>query len=142
MKRVLLLIGALGFVACVTTNFTLLDPTAQAYPPVPPDSVRIILDVADLDSLEFVRVAVINAKGSGIYTTESEMFKAMRERAGELGCNAILMPDLSNPGVVADVASRVVSTEGPCVCVQSTTREGPAASRRWAGGAAAYWQVR
>ncbi len=110
MKRVLLLIGALGLVACVTTNFTLLDPTAQAYPPVPPDSVRIILDVADLDSLEFVRVAVINAKGSGIYTTESEMFKAMRVRAGELGCNAILMPDLSNPGVVVDVAFAIFDT--------------------------------
>ena len=32
------------FIACVTTSTTILDPSAQAHPPVSPDSVRIIID--------------------------------------------------------------------------------------------------
>ncbi len=113
MKKHTMLAGAMClpvFIACVTTSATILDPSAQLYPPVSPDSVRIIVDESELDSLEYVRVAIINAKGSSTYTSTQGMHNAMRKKAGKLGCNAILMPQIKQPGAGAEVAAAVLGT--------------------------------
>ena len=98
------------FIACISTSHTMLNPSAQRYPPVSPDSVRIIVDESELDSLEYVRVAIINAKGSSTYTSTEGMHKALRKKAGELGCNAILMPQIRQPGAGAEVAAAIFGT--------------------------------
>ena len=74
---------------CITTHATLVDPTATRYPRVTPDSVRIFTDRSELDTLDFVRVAIIEASGSGEWTNQSEMLEAMRKKAGELGGNGV-----------------------------------------------------
>ncbi len=98
---------ALVCMACITTSSTLLNPSAQAYPPVAPDSVRIFVDVTELDSLDYVRVAIINARGSSTYTSQSGMLTAMRKKAGAVGANGIIMPQIKNPGAGAEVAAAI-----------------------------------
>ena len=110
MSKITLPILALVFAACITTRSTLLNPTAQAYPPVAPDSVLIFVDVAELDSLEYVRVAIINASGSTTYTSQSGMLEAMRKKAGAVGANAIIMPEIRNPSAGAEVAGAIFGT--------------------------------
>jgi len=96
--------------ACVTTRHTFLDPSAPRYDPVSPDSVRILTHESELDSLDYSRVAVIEATGSGEFTNQIGMLEAMRKKAGELGANAILLPQIEEPGAGAKVAAAVFGT--------------------------------
>jgi hypothetical protein len=79
-------------VACVRASVTPL--TTETYPPVPVDSVTVLADISELqaDSIEYVRVAVINMKGSASGLTDAEdMLRKAREEAAALGANAIIM---------------------------------------------------
>lgn len=108
MARALLLL--LAFSACITTQATLVDPTAPRYARVPADSVRIFTDQSELDTLDFVRVAIIEASGSGEYTNQSEMIEAMRKKAGEVGGNGVLLPRIEEPSAGAKVAAAIFGT--------------------------------
>jgi len=74
---------------------------------VSPDSVVILTTEAELDTLEYARVAIIEATGSGEYTNQTDMLNAMRKRAGEIGANAILLPQINEPGAGAKVAAAI-----------------------------------
>ena len=107
----LLLIGiALLFVACVSTKSTLVAPGAEQYEPVDPDSVRIFIDESELDTLEFVRVAIIEATASGEWTSQTGMYDAIRKKAGKLGCNGVLLPQIQEPGAGAKIAGAIFGT--------------------------------
>ena len=67
-------------------------------------------DEAELDTLEYTRVAIIEATGSGEFTDQTDMLEAMRERAGKIGANAILLPQINEPGAGAKVAAAVFGT--------------------------------
>lgn len=103
-------VEALVLVACVHTQATLVNPAAPAYAPVPEDSVRILTSETELDSLDYVRVAIIEATGSGEFTSQTGMLEAMRKKAGSLGANAILLPAIQEPGAGAKVAAAVLGT--------------------------------
>jgi len=106
-----LLLGAgLMVTGCVSTKATLLDPTMETYPPVPTDSVKIFTSEAELDTLEYSRVAYIEASGSGEYTSQTKMLEAIREKAGKLGCNGVLLPQIDEPGAGAKVAGAIFGT--------------------------------
>jgi len=96
--------------ACVTTRYTLINPSAERYASVPPDSVVILTDEAELDTLEYTRIAIIEATGSGEFTKQTDMINAMRKRAAEVGANAILLPRIDEPGAGAKVAAAVFGT--------------------------------
>lgn len=106
----ILLLGFTIFVACVTTRAIYVDPTATRYAPVSPESVRIFTTEAELDTLEYVRVAIIEASGSGEYTSQTGMIDAMRKKAGELGANGLLLPQINEPGAGAKVAGAIFGT--------------------------------
>ncbi len=106
----LLLLSLVGFTACVTTRHTLIDPSAPRFDPVSPDSVRILTDESELEGLDYTRVAVIEATGSGEFTNQTGMLEAMRKKAGELGANAIILPRIEEPGAGAKVAAAVFGT--------------------------------
>ncbi len=95
---------------CITTHATLLDPSATRYARVHPDSVRIFTDQTELDTLDYVRVAIIEATGSGEWTNQSEMLEAMRRKAGELGGNGVLLPRVDEPSAGAKVAAAFLGT--------------------------------
>jgi hypothetical protein len=105
-----LVFATLFVAACVTTHHTLVNPSAERYPPVSPDSVIIVTTAAELDTLEYVRVAIIEATGSGELTSQTEMLEAMRKKAAKLGANAILLPEINEPGAAARVAGAVFGT--------------------------------
>jgi|SRR3990170_2587436 len=98
------------FTACVATRSVFIDPTAGRYAPVSPDSVRIFTTEAELDTIQYVRVAIIEATGSGEYTSQTDMISAMRKKAGELGANGILLPQINEPGAGAKVAGAIFGT--------------------------------
>jgi len=106
-RLILITIAAAG---CVTTRATMIDPSAPRFARVPPDSVRIFTDQTELDTLEYVRVAIIEASGSGEYTNQTEMLEAMRRKAGELGANGVLLPRIEEPSAGAKVAAAVFGT--------------------------------
>jgi hypothetical protein len=110
MRSVRLFLIVLTLAGCVTTHATLVDPTAPRFAPVSPDSVRIFTDQTELDTLEFVRVAIIEASGSGEWTNQSEMLEAMRRKAGELGGNGVLLPRIDEPSAGAKVAAALFGT--------------------------------
>lgn len=94
----------LALIGCVSTQATLVNPSATPFPKVRPDSVLILTSERDLDTLEYVRVAIIEASGSGEYTSQTQMMEAMRNKAGSLGANAILFPQIQEPSAGAKVA--------------------------------------
>jgi hypothetical protein len=104
MRKLGLGLLCLAITGCITTHATLVDPTATRYARVPPDSVRIFTDQSELDTLDFIRIAIIEASGSGEWTNQSEMLQAMRTKAGELGGNGVLLPRIEEPSAGAKVA--------------------------------------
>lgn len=96
---------------CISTHATLIDPSAAPMPKVSPDSVLIFTDQSELDTLDYVRVAIIEATGSGEYTNQSQMLTAMRKKAGELGANGILLPRIDEPSAGAKVAAAFLKTD-------------------------------
>jgi hypothetical protein len=110
IRTVLAVLGSFALGACVHTQATFLDPTAPRYAPIPEDSVRILTAESELDTLEYVRVAVIEASGSGEYTSQTGMLNAMRKKGGALGGNAILLPQIQEPGAGAKVAGAIFGT--------------------------------
>jgi hypothetical protein len=110
MKLLPLALILLVLTGCITTHATLVDPTAMRYARVAPDWVRIFTDQSELDTLEFVRVAIIEASGSGEWTNQSGMLEAMRKKAGELGGNGVILPRVEEPSAGAKVAAAFLGT--------------------------------
>jgi len=121
----LLLAVSIVLSACVQTRYTLVNPTAQSYEPVAPEQVWIVTSEAELDTLEYARVAIIEATGSGEWTDQTKMIEAIRKRAGELGANAVLLPQINEPGAGAKVAAAIFGT--------GTQRKGSAVAIRVLG---------
>lgn len=89
----ILIVFALFITGCVTTRAVLLDPTVQ-YGKVEPAQVRISTSEDELAGFEYVRVAMITSKGSTTWTSRTQMIESMRIKAGEMGANAILLPEI------------------------------------------------
>lgn len=113
--------------ACVQTKAVMLNPTAQRFPEISPDSVRIFTSEAELESLEFTRVALIEATGSGEFTSQSGMIEAMRKKAAKLGANGVLLPQINEPGAGAKVAAAFLGTgterKGNAVAIHITGKK-------------------
>jgi len=72
--------------------------------------VRIFTTEEELEDYEFVRVAIISSSGNTSWTSRTEMIESMRKKAGEMGANAILMPDIDEPSAGAKIAGAVFGT--------------------------------
>ena len=57
-----------------------------------------------------MRIAIIEASGSGEFTNQSEMLQAMRTKAGELGGNGVILPRIEEPSAGAKVAAAFLGT--------------------------------
>jgi hypothetical protein len=107
--KYLLLLGALTL-GCVSTNASWLNPSLPKYEPVAAEDVRIVVDESELDSLEFVRIAVIEATAPSEYTDQTAMIEAIRKKAGKLGGNAVLLPKIYEPDALSKVVAREIGT--------------------------------
>lgn len=97
--------------ACVSTNHVLIDPSAARYAAVPSDSVVIYEKETELDTFEYVRIALIDASSTNEFNDRVDMLKAMRREAGKLGANAILVSDIEEPPMLARIAADVLGAE-------------------------------
>jgi hypothetical protein len=105
-KLLILLIFALVFTtACVSTNAVLLDSN-NVLPPLPPSDVIIYQTIEDIP-FKYKKIAIISARGSSIYTDEAGMINAMREKAGKLGANGLVLQEIKDASAGAKVAGAI-----------------------------------
>lgn len=93
--------------ACVTVNKSILDRSRMAAP-VPRDDVHVYLPGDSVPEHE--RIALLSAKGDADTTDEGQMVDKLREEAGKLGANAIILGDIEEPGTGAKVAQAFLGT--------------------------------
>jgi hypothetical protein len=134
LNALVILAVAAATSGCITTRFTLVNPSAEPYAPVNADSVLILTDEAELDTLRYSRMAIIEATGSGEWTNQTDMLNAMRKKAGAIGANAILLPQINEPGAGAKVAAAIFGTgtqrKGNVVALRILGRKEPSDSTR------------
>ncbi|TFH65293.1 MAG: hypothetical protein E4G90_06470 [Gemmatimonadales bacterium] len=108
MKSMVSLLGlTLVLVACVSVNKSILERSYMSAP-VPKEAVHVYL--AGDEVPEHTRIAILNAQGDVDLTDEGQMIDKLREEAGKLGANAIVMGELSDPGTGAKVAQAILGT--------------------------------
>ena len=108
MTRALPALAAGALLAgCVSVGTSvLMDRSAT---PVPQQDVFIFLpDDSIAPSCE--RVAILNAQGSTDWTDESQMIDRMREEAGKLGANAIVLQGIEDPSGAERFAGALFGT--------------------------------
>jgi hypothetical protein len=90
MFKNLLLVSVIALVAigCVSAKATLLNPDVR-FDPVPWQDVRVYYDEADVKG-EFETIAIIRSEGKEVFTTEAQMLKKMKKKAGALGVSMVV----------------------------------------------------
>lgn len=99
--------GVLLLAACVSVNKSVLD-RSMMNTPVPKEEVHVYLPGDSVP--ENRRIAIRNAKGDVDMTNESQMIDKLREEAGKLGANAIILGDTEDPGTGAKGAKAFLGT--------------------------------
>lgn len=110
IAQFLVLCLLMSLCSCVSTKAIYLAPAEERYEPVAPEDVRIFTSEAELDEFDYVRIAIIEATGSGEWTSQTGMYKAIRKKAGSLGANGVLLPEINEPGAGAKVAGALFGT--------------------------------
>ena len=116
MIRNLLLICVIALIAigCASEKTILLNPSAVPFDPVPWEEVHVYRSEADVPE-EFIEIAIVSSKEEEVLTTEGQtalsvevqMIKKMKEKAGKLGANAIVLQDDLGTKKISAIAIRV-----------------------------------
>ncbi|UCC25817.1 MAG: hypothetical protein JSU98_01725 [Gemmatimonadales bacterium] len=101
-----LLIGLL-LAGCVSVGKTVLDTSFQANP-VPRDDVYVYMPGDTVP--EHTRVAILDAEGDADLFNNADLLNKLREEAGKLGANAIIIGELEDPSTGARVAKAILGT--------------------------------
>ena len=89
MKRLFLMLIIVSFTfACTSTNLVRLSPTV--HPPVPYSMITVYEYESQVQS-EFEKIAVITVKGSSLWKTKEGLLKKLKEKAGSIGANAVIL---------------------------------------------------
>ena len=95
---------ALALAGCVNVSKSvLMDRSAQ---PVPTDGVEVLLTADEVPDT-CTRVALMYASASEFGSDQGKMVDRLREEAGKLGANALLLLRVENPGDGEYVASAI-----------------------------------
>jgi hypothetical protein len=92
---------------CVSARTTLLS--SETYPAVPEEDVRVFL-ARDLMPASCERIAMIRMSADSDLTTENQMIRRARQRAGQIGANAILIDYIRNPSTGTQIAAVLFGT--------------------------------
>ncbi|HSK21218.1 MAG TPA: hypothetical protein VK912_18835 [Longimicrobiales bacterium] len=108
MRKALFAVALMAAVAgCVSVNKSVLSSSRVAYP-VPRDSVHVYLPGDSVPPHE--RIAILTAKGDENTTNEAQMLDKMRQEAGKLGANAIVLGDMTDPSSTSRVLGALFGT--------------------------------
>jgi len=94
---------AVFLLACVSVNKSVLTPGLAS---VPASDVHVYFDTDSIP--EHTRVAILNASGSSGFTNEGQMIDKLREEAGKLGANAIVLQGIKEPGAGEKLVNALV----------------------------------
>ena len=106
---VLVLAAALG--GCVSTNSTRLG-VAQTGAAIAPASVALYR-AADQVGRPYSEVALLNASGDSLWTTEQKMFESMRTEAARLGANGVILEPIQEPSPAIKLAAAIFHVSAP-----------------------------
>ena len=116
-------LAILSLLGCVTTKAVRLNPATAQYAPVDADSVRLYTSPEKIP-VKYEEVAVIYAKGDEDWTNEEQMMKAVRKKAGQMGCNGVLLSPMQDPTTAQKVWKALLGTsanrKAQVVCVRVT----------------------
>ena len=90
---------------CVSVSKSVL---VEGLPPVPMENV--IVYFADDEIPEHTRVAILAAAGDYSLTSTGKMFDKLREQAGKLGANGVIVGEVKEPSGGARVANALIGT--------------------------------
>ena len=108
MRRLVLVCSLAAAAACVRTNAVRLGTATESRPAVAESTVVVYRTAAQVPG-RYEEVALLNsASASGL--SEARMFSSMRQKAGELGANAIILDAISEPSAGAKVAGAFLGT--------------------------------
>ena len=93
---------------CVSVQATRLG-SAKIYAATTPDKVYIYRTAAQVHG-KYEEIGILSASGDYEMTSEEEMFKAMREKAAELGANGVILDSLSEPTTGSKIAQALLFT--------------------------------
>ena len=105
-SKIATLLAVVALSGCVVTNATMLGTASAQRAPVLPENVALYR-TADQVPGEYEEVALLNSAGSSTGTNEAKMFESMKEKAGEIGANGVIIDSLSEPGAGAKVAAAI-----------------------------------
>src|SRR5690554_1936345 len=93
--------------ACVTVNKSVLSRSRIAYP-VPRDDVQVYF--AGDTVPEHERIAILTGSGDDEMTNQAQLIDKLREEAGKLGANAIILNEVKEASTGAKVAQAILGT--------------------------------
>lgn len=93
-----------SFSCAVKTSSIQLKNYSQR-PMIPANQVTVYQTANEIFPLEYEEVALIESKGSMVWTSKSKMESKMKEEAGRLGANAIIIDSQSSGSAIAKGAS-------------------------------------
>jgi len=108
LRPLIAIFGALVITACVSVQSTRLG-SSVIRPPDPASAVAIYRSAAQVGA-QYEEVALLDAAGDYNYTNEEKMYQKMREKAGALGANGIVLDSISEPTTGAKVAQFFIGT--------------------------------
>ena len=97
-----LLIGA-----CVSVNKSVLS-RSRISQPVPRDEVQVFFSGDTVPPHE--RIAILTGSGDDTMTNQAQLIDKLREEAGKLGANAIILSDVKEASTGAKVAQAILGT--------------------------------
>ena len=92
-QKGLLIVISLLFTACVSTHA--LKLSSVSHPPLSSDSVQVYVSEDEVKE-NFEKVATIEVKGSSIWKTKEALLKRLKEKAGAIGANGIILLDVKD----------------------------------------------
>ncbi len=125
MKIKLLSLFVLLTIGCVHVNKSILNsnPTGEIFPK---EEVQVYFESDSIP--KHTRIAILTGKGSDDYTDESQMIDKLREEAGKLGANAIILKGIKDPGAGQKFVSALLGTaserKGEAIAVYVPTLNG------------------
>ena len=133
-----IMLAFMGSACAVTRDVVMLDPAAPMYTPVSPDSVYIFANSSRI-LLDYEAIATISASttASGLVAPDlTEMLTALREMAGGLGADAIILSGLQGQQASGTTDGVPASASGTAVRLRGNTAQDPSlavAARRIEG---------
>lgn len=107
MKNVSVMAAILIVAACVSVNKSVLSTSRVSYP-VPKEQVQVYF--AGDTVPEHDRIAILNGSGDDNMTNQAQLIDKLREEAGKLGANAIILQDVEEASTGAKVAQAILGT--------------------------------